>query len=120
MNLKAQITAIIQHPFFQEAIYFCNTGDNGLMEHLLFEYGFHIADKTAFNSSRLYGANRWLNTCDILPLLKDMDKPDNLDLRLPIPKERHAPQVRVFQTRKSHPKHNHIAVNQLNLFIQVA
>jgi len=120
MTITQQVKELIQHPFLHEAVYYFNTGDSKLFEEMLFNIIFHTSDVTANNASRLYGRNWQMNSVALKPLIKEMEKPDNLDVKLPIPKERHAPTVKVFQAKKTQAKNSHIAHNQLNLFLQIA
>ncbi len=95
MTIKGQTEAIISHPCFKEAIDQYISGDYRLMKHLLSEVQIHIWQKTALTASRVYGRNRWLDSCKILAEIRETPPPDNLDIRFPIPDKKELVIVKV-------------------------
>lgn len=79
-TIKQTISYIKSHPFYREAL-----RDESLMEKLLFDIMFEVWQITAKNSVSAYRDTKRLNAPEIISALRDLEPPQNLDLRLPIP-----------------------------------
>jgi hypothetical protein len=119
MTIKQQIRAIMEHPFYREALH-----DSKCMERLLFEVMFEVYGTVSANCSRAYRMVKRMNTPEIISAIRDIEPPSNLDIRLPIPQARQSTPVVVMQVahvsqpelRIRYPKHPvspHIVANQM-------
>jgi hypothetical protein len=97
MTIKQQIRAVIEHPYYQEAL-----RDEASMEKLLFEVMFGVYSAVAGNCARVYRANKRMNGPDIVAAIRDVEPPVNLDVRLPIPEPRLAEPAMVVKMQVAH------------------
>jgi hypothetical protein len=83
MNIKKNCEYILGHPYTRRAAEEFIKGNTELMSHLLFEIHYHTFDKTALHCSKVYGLNKWNNSCAIKDILRSVEPPSNLSILLP-------------------------------------
>jgi len=97
MTIKQQIRAVIEHPYYNEAL-----RDEACMEKLLFEVMFGVYSTVAGNCSRAYRSNKRMNGPDIVAAIRDVEPPVNLDVRLPIPVPREVSPATIVKMQVAH------------------